>query len=206
MTVNETIETIAADALKTAEGDLQEATAAMAKKISAKKNAELYRALMDPLVRRACYDKIAEIGRQERERVWNQPSLETVRDAIAALAAGTRKSLMAFTLPGGRRLGDALREDVTRAAQFYVSQSADMAVKGRWLYMIAKALKAGQKVADAMTEEKLLTFKMKAERNLSRPKVVAANGRHRPTGKTKPTQPSAGAVPTFSLMRWRMED
>jgi hypothetical protein len=155
-----TVATVARDALDAAKGNALQATEIMVDRVQG--NFALYRALMDPLLRESCYNAISAQIRAKRQKVYNtpQPSKAKARASVAALAAGN--GLFDFPLPGGLRLGDAMRDDVAAAAAFYQSQATDMGHKAAWLGLILHALPKGKKVKDALTAAKLEALKEEA--------------------------------------------
>lgn len=108
-------------------------------------------------IRTACYAAVSGCVRQERRAVFAmpQPTSPERRAQINALASGSIRSLMDFPLPGGKRLGDATRGEVSEAADAYGKQARDMAWKSRWLGHIAQSLPDGKRVADVLTDERL---------------------------------------------------
>ena len=118
------------------------------------------------VIRRACYDAVAACVRQERRAVWvmPQPTTEQRRRQIVSMAEGVRQTLHDFPLPGGKRLGDATREEVIEAAEFFGKQARDMAWKSRWLAHVAQSVPPGRKVADVLTPERLEELRQEVSR------------------------------------------
>lgn len=159
-----TIPSTARHALETASGDVVKATEIMAARVA--KDPTLYRHLMDPLVKNACYDAISQQCHRERRAIWHakQPTTEAARGRILALAGGTAATLMDFPLPGGMRLAAATRADVTAAAEFYGKQSKDMSGKAKWLQLIAQHVPAKKTVNEVMTDARLAELREEATR------------------------------------------
>jgi hypothetical protein len=163
---------LAASSMDAAKGDVAKAAAAMEKAVRG--DPVLREALTDPLIAGACMDAVRRIMREDRRTIWSGPSEPIVigkvpqADAaaqsarVAHLAAG---NLLAFPLPGGKRLADATREDVSKAAGFYDSQARDMGVKARWLSLIAQSVPAGKTVAEALTDKRLRELQQEAQRD-----------------------------------------
>jgi hypothetical protein len=63
------IQKLAAKVLSEADGDVQAATAALVRAV--KRDHALYRTLMDPLVREACYSKVRKVCRSNRQEIWH---------------------------------------------------------------------------------------------------------------------------------------
>lgn len=154
----------AAEALRTAKGDVHKASTVLEKRV--RKEPDLREALTEPLIASACFDAVRAVCRKQRRIVWSPPtspaSASAGQDRVVHLAAGT---LMMFPLPGGKRLGDATREDVAAAGQFYAAQSADMAHKARWLQLVAQSLPDKKKVRDVLSDERLRDLQMEASKN-----------------------------------------
>jgi hypothetical protein len=156
----ERIVELAEKCLADADGNALDATALMEEIVS--DDASLFRELMMPLLRTACYDAVGSVIRSTRSQIWNAPNHDPGgRGArVHALAAGNR--LMMFQLPGGRYLGEATRAEVLVAATFYDRQAKDMTMKGRWLELVAKKMKDEHTpVAKCLTEDALAELRKK---------------------------------------------
>lgn len=150
-----TLRSHAAAALAAAGGNVSAATAALAER--AMNDKAFLRAYYSEVIQTACYEAVASCVRQERRAVWTtpQPSTTERRAQVTALAAGTVSTLHDFPLPGGKRLGEATREEVAQAAEFFGRQARDMAWKSRWLEHVAQSVPAGKRVADVISAERL---------------------------------------------------
>lgn len=157
-----TIQEVAAASYKKAKGDILKATDIMEKTIMS--DVELYRLLMDPLVRGACYDQVRLQARQTRGRVWEspQPTAAESRAAVESAASGILKGLFAFPLHNGIMLGNAYKQDVVNSAGFYDAQAQDMGIKARWLAMIAEKQPEEKQVKDCFTLAKLAALRKAA--------------------------------------------
>jgi hypothetical protein len=119
-------------ALTEANGDVREATRKM--EAAVRGNRRLRDDLTDPLIASACYTAVTAQCRVERRRVWSPPAEKLVASRVTGahrvvqLATGT---LLMFPLPGGKKLGEATREEIGEAATFYETQAGDMAIKAR---------------------------------------------------------------------------
>lgn len=143
----------AKQAFDEADGDVRAATAAMERKVLGDR--VLRDALTAPLIQAACYEAVTAQCRALRRRVWIAPRHETSTPEsgrVVALATGT---LAMFPLPGGKRLGEATRDEISAAADFYARQAGDMAFKARWLRLVAQSLTGTKKVKDALSDERL---------------------------------------------------
>jgi hypothetical protein len=151
---------LVAEAAKTAylkaDGDVREAVRIL--ETAVRQERDLRDALTDPLISQACYDAVRKQCHVQRRRVWAPPAEKLVKSKVTGahrvvqLAAGT---LLMFPLPGGKRLGEASREEIASAAEFYERQAGDMATKGRWLRLIAQSVPGDQTVGDVLTDERL---------------------------------------------------
>ena len=147
-----TVSQIAVKALKEANGNIIDASHIMEKMVIA--NPALYRSIMDPLLSSACYGAISKVCRSNRETIWNAPNYKAGGngDRVHALSSG---NLLMFPLPGGLPLGEATRNEVSAAVEFYLSMSSDMAHKARWLTRIGEGLTGKKTVSKVYTEETL---------------------------------------------------
>lgn len=122
--------------------------------------------LTEPLISEACRAAVRGEVRQERRTVWTpppaqKPDAKVQADRVVHLAAGT---LAMFPLPGGKRLGEATREEIATAADFYGRQAADMGAKARWLRLIAQSVPDGKRVGDVLTDKRLRELQEEAQR------------------------------------------
>lgn len=156
------IHSIAEQALKKGGKNILRATAAMEKMV--RNDLGIYRLLMDPLVRNACYQAVSSLHRRDNGKCWHtaQPSESDERSRVVALSSGTAASLLNFTINGGTRLGDAVVEDLEQAIHFYRSQSQDMGIKAAWLSLIRERLPEGKTVKQAFKEKQLAALKREA--------------------------------------------
>lgn len=152
-------------AYDSAGGDLKAAVVALEARV--RKERSLYDALTDPLIAQACYDAVRKACHTDRQSVWKEPGTKIVKGKtqnsarIVHLAAG---NLLMFPLPGGKKLGEATRSEISSAANFYEKQSGDMAVKARWLRLVAQSLPSGQTVKDVLTDKRLRELQTEAKR------------------------------------------
>lgn len=149
-------------ALDNAQGLVQQAADEVYDKVT--NNDVLYRQLMDPLVKQACYDAVRGYQHNERSAIFAaspQPqtrSPEEQRAAVEALAEGTRKSLLNLPLPSGKRLGDATKAEVLEAARFYTNQGTSMLQRALFFNKIADKLNRNQIVRNVLDESELDTM------------------------------------------------
>jgi hypothetical protein len=144
--------------------DVQAATDAMQQKVMS--DPRLYRVLLDPLVRAACYDLVTAECRKANSIIWNmpQPSHDERKGDIAALAQGTVDSLLEFRLLGRKPLKDANKQDILEVVSAYRSQSKTMAHIARWLEAIAAKLDSDDVVKDKFNAAQLAALKQKVRK------------------------------------------
>lgn len=154
---------VAQQALQHTNGDVKAATAFLEDAV--RKDFRLREALTEPLIAQACYDAIRKQSGAERRGVWKPPGEKIVKGPtqnsarVVKLAAG---NLLMFPLPGGQKLGEATRADITKAADFYEKQSADMAGKARWLRLVAQSLTGKKSVSQVLSDERLRELQTEA--------------------------------------------
>lgn len=159
------IAVLAADCIKRADGNAQQATTYLIAEVS-KSNA-LFRELMSPLLKTAAAELIGSQIRQTRNLTWDRKeAAERGKSLALALVHGTVRSLLDFPLPGGKRLGDATAEEIATAAEFYRKQAEDMADKAAWLRLIAARVPANMVARQALTDADLQSMQKDA-RNAS---------------------------------------
>lgn len=143
-------------ALADANGDVREATRAM--EAAVRGNRRLRDDLTDPLIANACYSAVTAQCRVERRKVWSPPAEKLVASRVTGahrvvqLATGT---LLMFPLPGGKKLGEATRDEISEAAEFFGKQASDMDHKARWLRLVAQSVPGDKTAADVLTDRRL---------------------------------------------------
>lgn len=140
----ESLQEIAQKMLDRASGDVE--SAALALTTRASKSPALFRRIMSPGLRQACYDLIRGQCRNNRQAIWHtpQPTISETRSSVASLASATiatTRTLMQFPLPGGMYIENATRGDLREAIGFYSLQASDMSAKARWLSLIESKLR-----------------------------------------------------------------
>lgn len=149
-----------------ANGDVREAARML--ELAVRMDTPLRIALTDPLLSGACWNAVRGQVRETRRAIWAAPKMPTAAQATALkeqssrvvhLATGTLKM---FPLPGGKRLGQATREEIVAASEFYARQAGDMSHKARWLQLVGQSVPAGRTVAEALTDERLAELQSEA--------------------------------------------
>lgn len=154
-------------ALSEASGEVLRAKAIMSE--MARTTQALRDALVEPWIDQAAYEAVREVSRDRRGVIWDSQrratpaSLVSDADKIVLLANSNAQALMDFPLPGGKRLGDAIAEEVRTAAGFYYRQAGNMMAKGRWLAKIAVSVPDGKRVSEALDEAKLKDIQIDAQ-------------------------------------------
>ena len=80
-------------------------------------------------------------------------------DNVRHLANANRTLMEGFPLPDGTRLGDARREDLLKASNFYSKQATDMRHKALFLTAVAGRLKGRKRVRDTLAETDLVALR-----------------------------------------------
>jgi hypothetical protein len=70
-------------------------------------------------------------------------------------------SLYEWPLPGGQKLGDASRAEVTAAADFYSHLAERNGARGSWLRAVSEKVRGEKAVRDCVTEKVLQTLREK---------------------------------------------
>ena len=100
--------------------------------------------------------------RLDRKTIWDNATKKgdtpKPKTSVSALANGIRESLLDFPLAGGKRLRDAVREEVEAQAQLYAATSRDAGHKARWLTAIATRMDDGATVSDAISEAEVVAL------------------------------------------------
>lgn len=161
---NDPISEAAKLALDLAKGDVQKATKAF--ELTIRSNRGLRDQLLEPLIASACYDAIRKVSITDRRSTWRAPVERLVPGKVTGsarvvqLAAG---NLLMFPLPGGKKLGEATRKDISAASEFYSKQAGDMGHKARWLQLIAQSVPSGKTVNDVLTDKRLRELQREAK-------------------------------------------
>lgn len=114
--------------------------------------------LAESVMEAAAFAAVTKVQRGNRKIIWSskQPDV-TAGQRIRS--SGYTRSLMDFPLRSGKRLGDAVRDEVQADAENYEKVSADAQNKAQWLSAIAEHTKVGKTVSQCLTEEDLRRFR-----------------------------------------------
>ena len=137
------------------DGDLARAAAAMARILAGR--AALRRRFYEVGVEHLREALLGEAMRADRRAIWQaqEHDLESSNARVGALSRATARALMDYPLWGGRRLGDATREEILESATQYQQQGRHMIASARWQLAIAKLLKPKQIAGKVLTESTL---------------------------------------------------
>jgi hypothetical protein len=162
---------VARKALDDAKGDLDEAARMFEEVI--RRSPALRDALTEPLISSACRQAVMAEVRIARHVVWHATrhqgsdapprAMVTAEEHVRRVVQLGIGTLVMFPLPGGKRLGEATREEIAAAADFYDRQSKDMGAKARWLRLVAQGLPNDARVSDVMTDERLRELQVEAQ-------------------------------------------
>jgi hypothetical protein len=161
----DTVASAARAALEEARGNVQDAARIFERRVRA--DLDLRVALTEPLLAGASYDAVRAASRGDRKRAWAAPVERLVATRVSGahrvvqLAAGT---LLMFPLPGGKKLGEATREEIATAAGFYDEQASDMSAKARWLRLVAQSLPGDRRAGEVLNEKRLRELQAEAHR------------------------------------------
>jgi hypothetical protein len=83
---------------------------------------------------------------------------------VYALARGTLSMLMSYPLEGGKPLGEATKAEIRRTSEALYAKGSTMVKDGRWLALVAGALKSDDKCCkDLLTESDLKKLRAKVQ-------------------------------------------
>lgn len=148
---------------------LQNALPAMVERVMA--DGDLREAALREIVSAHCQRLLTVVQQEAYQAVKRQsgggPLGEQRKsaDSLAAHAQAVAHSLMdTFTLPGGKKLGDATRPDLVTAMSSFEIQEADLRTKRLWLRLIQQSVTPGKTVRDCLTDERLAELREEARR------------------------------------------
>ena len=125
-------------------------------------DSDLRDAILEPLIKTACYTAVSAINRTERRRVWDTPKFApgSKADRLDALAESNR--LMNFPLNSGITLAEATQTDILKTAESFKKQGKTLLLQAHWLELIATRLRGRQKVKSIFTESELRNLQKEA--------------------------------------------
>ena len=93
----------------------------------------------------------------------NMPLYRAIMDE---LVQGACYNLIRGECRGGKYLGEAKRDEVNAASEFYRAQGRNMTVKATWLEKIARRLTNDRTVSEVLDETKLTKLQSEAENEI----------------------------------------
>lgn len=114
---------------------------------------ELWREVLEPFERQAASLAVQRRKIQQRNYLFNRPSAPD--DRVKMLARTNAVTLLDSRLPSGKRLGDATREDVAQAAEFYAGRATIMAGRATFYRTVGEKLRGKKTVAQVWTAAQL---------------------------------------------------
>ena len=145
--IDEKIMALAERCLKDSGDCIHVATEIMSKKIL--NNNTLFLMMMRPLVHAACYDTLRRIFKKERKAIW------TAKNYTKAGNGHRLLSMLDFPLPHNlMRLGDARKEDLYAAANWYQLRIDDMKAKATWFIRVAEKI-GNKRVRQCLSDSQL---------------------------------------------------
>lgn len=106
---------------------------------------DLYREIVAPFEAQAAMSAVSVHKRQVRSRIFNRPSAPD--DRVHQLARTNAVTLLDVRLPQGLRLGDATKEDLTRAIGEYEAQAGYLQKRAAFLRAVAGKMKGNKPVS-----------------------------------------------------------
>jgi hypothetical protein len=101
----------------------------------------------------------------ERAKSSAEPTASRRSANLDRWGAAVAESLLDdFTLPNGRRLGAATREDLQHAIDAYQAIRDDATIKGGWLRLVQQGLQPGETVRSRYTEDRLKELRAMARK------------------------------------------
>lgn len=127
--------------------------------------AQIMARLVEGECRRLLEAAISEKHAAEKRRTGGGPlGIQRSSDMTGWASAVQDALLDGFTLPGGKKLGDATRADLATALSAYEIQASDFAVKHRWMRLIQQSVPDGKRVRDVLTEQRVAELKAEAKK------------------------------------------
>lgn len=130
-------------------------------------NRTLYNSVMQPHIDTAVRDLIGSDKRQERRQIWSKQVAKWSRpvapdERAKVLARINTMTIMDMRLRSGKRLGDAMKNEVADERDYYSKMSDHMADKARFFGVIAEKMKKDQTVSQAFKPQDLEAVRVAA--------------------------------------------
>ena len=133
--------------------DSQEAILLLLEKV--RKDNYLYDELLGPYEHRAAQELVLLKTQDIRSKIWDSKQNQQSNARVKHLAEVHSILLMDFPLPGGVRLGEATKGQVTEASEYYIRRGKNMLWKGKFLERVAKPMQNNESVKSRFDEKKL---------------------------------------------------
>lgn len=135
----------------------------------AREDFELYRALMDKQLSKACWLAVSRCCRQDKKPIWTPPNFDAAGNgarlqALAQEAESYYFDRWKLPIEGLPKLGDATKAQLIEAVLLLEKQAKTQLTRARFFSLIAAQLPAGKKVRDVFTEKKLAHLEAQATR------------------------------------------
>ena len=148
-----TLYTLARETLRAVDNDADQAEELLYERISS--DANLLRALVQHAVKMSVNVSVAcVLGNQRAAAYASVANLERARAGAKALAGVISSSILDTPLRDGLLLRNATQYEVNDYADMLEKKSNTMAHRARFLRAVAKAVPAGKRVGDVLTEAK----------------------------------------------------
>jgi hypothetical protein len=127
----------------------------------------LYRAVMHPHEWSVVNGLIGDAKRGQRKNIWNKTVANWQRpvapdERAKVLAQINSLTIMDMRLRSGKRLGDAMKEEVVDERDYYSKMSDHMADKARFFGIVAEKMTEKQTVAEAFKPDDLEAVRVAA--------------------------------------------
>lgn len=148
-----TLYALARETLRAVDNDADQAEELLFERISS--DAKLLRALVQHAVKTSVNVSVAVVlGNQRAAAFGSVANIERAKAGAKALAGVISSSLLDMPLADGTRLRDATAFEINETAERWEKVSNTMAHRARFLRAVAKAVPAGKRVGDVLTEAK----------------------------------------------------
>jgi hypothetical protein len=127
-------------------------------------NPTLREEIAQSLVRQAIRDHIQRFASGIRTTFYvkRPPGKDNTR-GLERLAEQALKKWYDLPLPGGKKLGDAMKDEVKAAADYHLDLGRTHNSRGKFLSALAGSIPEGKKVRDVITEKKIEEIASSAE-------------------------------------------
>lgn len=114
---------------------------------------DVMQAIMAPYYRTAAREALGGYKRSQRSYFFVRPAAPDNR--VAMLAKTNQETMLDMRLPSGIRLGDAVKDDLTEAYEYYTKQAKYATQRSVFFSAVAKRLDKNQKVSEVWSASEL---------------------------------------------------